>query len=211
MGIATRDRCRGNLWRRQWPASARLCLALLAAVVLGAALSTPPARTADTVSSHGRWQAWVADERTCPGGTSTTAPYRAQAMTMLCLVNHARARQGLRTLRPTRILSASAVAKASDIARCHDFRHDACGKRASRAARALGYHGPWGENLYLGKGHLASPRAALQGWLNSAGHRINLFRPQLRTTGIAVLSNATASRDGRRVSNGVIWVHQFGV
>ena len=213
MGSETREAHPGKTRRRSQAVFARLWLVVAVVLVAGAAIHPPSAQTGAGATGvrHDRWQAWVADEGTCPGGGSTTAPYRAQAMSMLCLVNYARARQGLRSLRATRVLSLSAVAKAADIARCHDFRHDACGKRASQAARALGYHGPWGENIYMGKGSLASPRAAIVAWLNSTGHRINLFRPQLRTTGIAVLSGATARRDGSRVSNGVIWVHQFGV
>ncbi len=129
---------------------------------------------------------------------------------MLCLVNHARTRQGLRPLTPSPILNASAAAKAADIARCHDFSHDACGERAGQAARALGHRGPWQENLYVGKGSLASPRAAVRAWLDSPAHRATLFQPELRSTGIARLADATVSRDGWSVTDGVVWVHQFG-
>ncbi len=129
---------------------------------------------------------------------------------MLCLVNYARTHEGLRPLTTSRILIASAAAKAADIARCNDFRHDACGKRAGQTARALGYRGPWRENLYIGMGRLATPRAAVNAWLHSEGHRATMFQPRLRTSGIARLAHATARLDAHRISDGVVWVHQFG-
>ena len=164
----------------------------------------------DTYLHNDRWQTLLATERTCPGGESTTAPLRAQAQTMLCLVNYARTREGLHPLTVSRLLNQSSAAKAADIARCQDFRHDACGKPPSQGARQLGHRGAWGENLYMGNGPLAAPRVALDAWLNSPGHRRNLLRPQIRITGIAVRSHATASRDGVRIRDGVIWVNQFG-
>lgn len=52
-----------------------------------------------------------------------------------------------------------------------------------------------------------APRVALDRWLNSPGHRENLFRPEWRTIGIALLPGA----DVERVRQGVIWVNEFGV
>lgn len=62
------------------------------------------------------------------------------------------------------------------------------------------------------QGHLelsvgwVSPRVAVDQWLNSPGHRENLFRPQWRTVGIGILRGA----DFDRFDHGVIWVNQFG-
>ena len=209
MGSETRDACPGEARRRR-AVSARLWLAMAMVVAAGAVAYVSPARTGDTGARHDPWQAWLADERACPGAGSTTAPAGAQRQAMLCLVNYARTRQGLRPLTPSRILNSSAAAKAADIARCQDFRHDACGKRAGQTARALGYRGTWRENLYIGTGWLATPRAAVNAWLQSPGHRATLFQPRLRTSGIAVLARANGGSDGRLIRNGVIWVHQLG-
>ena len=50
------------------------------------------------------------------------------------------------------------------------------------------------------------PRVALDRWLNSPGHRENLFHPQWRTLGIARLDDASVED----IDGGVIWVNQFG-
>jgi uncharacterized protein YkwD len=125
---------------------------------------------------------------------------------MLCLVNYARSREHLRPLALAGVLNASAEAKARDIVRCREFSHEACGKESNAALREVGYQGAWGENLYAGEGPLVTPRAALGGWLNSRGHRENLFEPHWRTTGIAVLDGAELGS----VEGGVVWVHHFG-
>jgi uncharacterized protein YkwD len=152
------------------------------------------------------WKAWLADGRTCPGGERTDIAAALQMEAMLCLLNFARARQRLRPLALSRLLSTSAAAKASDIARCGRFEHAACGKEPNRAAVDLGYRGSFGENLYMAEGRLVAPRVAVDRWLNSPEHRENLFRSEWRTTGIARLSNA----DVDRVQGGVVWVNQFG-
>ena len=98
MGIETREAHPGETRRRSQAASARLWLAV--AVV---SRSAPPStrrslrRRAGATGARQarRWQAWLADERACPGGGSTTARIPRTGMTMLCLVNYARARQGL--------------------------------------------------------------------------------------------------------------------
>ena len=152
------------------------------------------------------WRGWLASEATCPRGEDGAAPARIQMQVMLCLVNHARAQEGLDPLALAGTLSSSAAVKASDIARCGRFRHDACGRPADESARALGHRGLFGENLYMAEGPLVVPRVALDRWLNSEGHRKNLFRAEWRTIGIALLGPA----DVENVRDGVIWVNQFG-
>lgn len=153
-----------------------------------------------------RWRAWLAGEGRCPGGEDTAAPGRTQVKTMLCLVNYARRKQRLRPLVLSGALSSASSAKARDIARCGVFEHDACGKEAEQAARAAGYEGAWGENLFIASGPFVVPRVAVDRWLNSRGHRRNLFRPAWRTIGIARRARA----DVGRIRDGVIWVNQFG-
>jgi len=152
------------------------------------------------------WRAWLAPESKCPGGESTNGAMSRQVKTMLCLVNYARVHQGLRPLLPSTLLSRTSVAKAREIVRCDTFAHEPCGRPVNHAALAAGYRGSFGENLYAVEGRWVPPRVAVDQWLNSPGHRENLFRPQWRTVGIGILRGA----DFDRFEGGVIWVNQFG-
>jgi uncharacterized protein YkwD len=152
------------------------------------------------------WKAWLAPESSCPGGERTTGPAATQNRTMLCLLNYARRHQGLRPLRSSALLAKTARSKAADIVRCGEFAHEACRLPANHAALAAGYRGPFGENLYIAEGRYVSPRVAVDQWLNSPGHRTNLFQPQWRTVGIALRRRA----DVERFDDAVIWVNQFG-
>jgi len=153
-----------------------------------------------------RWTEYLADEKTCPGGERTDLPLAEQANVMVCLVNYARTKRGLARLWPVDILNGSSLAKASRIVRCKEFAHAACGGDPALDARAAGYGGAFGENLYIAGGRWGAPRVALDGWLNSPGHRANLFRPEWRTQGIAV---ETIPRFGA-YREAALWVNQFG-
>jgi uncharacterized protein YkwD len=155
---------------------------------------------------HDRWKDYLADEQTCPGGERTDLTLSAQANTMVCLVNYARRQRGLIPLLTVAQLNDSSLAKAARIVRCRQFAHAACGQDPEADARAGGYTGPFGENLYIADGRYGAPRVALDGWLNSPGHRENLFRPEWRTQGIAVqrIDRFGEYRDAS------LWVNQFG-
>ncbi len=152
------------------------------------------------------WSAWLADDTICPRGEDARAPAPVQVQVLLCLVNYARARESLEPVALSALLSATAAAKARDIVLCRDFRHEACGKAPFQAADDLGYKGSLGENLYVGEGALIAPRLALDTWLNSQGHRENLFRPEWRTIGISLLGGANLDD----IDDGVVWVNHFG-
>jgi uncharacterized protein YkwD len=152
------------------------------------------------------WRPWLAGEDMCPRGEDRSASPAAQVQAQLCLLNFARSRAGLRPLRLSRVTNAAAASKASDIAGCREFAHEACGKPFDHAARALGYRGAIGENLYIAEGPLVVPRVAVDQWLNSDGHRKNLFQPEWRTVGIARLPDV----DAGSVRGGVLWVNVFG-
>lgn len=152
------------------------------------------------------WRAYLADERTCPGGERHDAPLQEQAQTMVCLVNFARERRGLEPVTTVALLNRTSILKAEKIVRCRDFDHSACGTDPAADATAAGYLGAWGENLYIAGGRFGSPRVAMDGWLNSRGHRENLFRPEWRTQGIAVQRLARFGRD----RDMTLWVNQFG-
>jgi uncharacterized protein YkwD len=152
------------------------------------------------------WRPWLADEATCPRGEDSSASGAVQTQVLLCLVNYARDREGLQPLALSGTLSQAAAAKADDISRCGKFEHEACGRPFDQAARDVGYQGSIGENLYMAEGPLAAPRVALDRWLNSPGHRENLFRPEWTTIGIALLAHA----DVEQVRDGAVWVNEFG-
>jgi hypothetical protein len=153
-----------------------------------------------------RWRAWLAPASVCPGGEQTDAPPAAELATMLCLINYARQHQGVAPLAPIASLNAASLAKANDIVRCGKFEHPACGKAPNQVAIDAGYRGSFGENLYAAQGRMTAPRVALDQWLNSPGHRDNLFRPHWRGAGLAALHGA----DFAQLDDGVIWVSQFG-
>jgi uncharacterized protein YkwD len=152
------------------------------------------------------WKKWLAPESTCPGGERTDGSRAAQTRTLLCLLNYARGREGLKSLELSGLLSRSSAAKAAAIVRCDEFAHEPCGRPMSAAARRAGYRGSLGENLYAAEGRWVAPRVAVDGWLNSPGHRENLFRPERKKVGIALLRDA----DFDRFDDAVIWVNEFG-
>jgi len=152
------------------------------------------------------WRAFLADERTCPGGADQGLPPQAQVETMVCLIDHARVHAGLSRLPVSSVLSSSARLKGEEILRCGVFAHSPCGDDPAAGVRSLGYRGAFGENLYVADGAFAAPRVALDRWLNSPGHRENLLRPQWRVQSVYVVKVASF----REYRNGEVWVSHFG-
>jgi uncharacterized protein YkwD len=129
---------------------------------------------------------YLAPPAACPGalavGTSTTEERR----TLVCLINWARRRAGLRPVAQHRALRVSAVIKAQAILSCGDFSHAPCGSAATAAAVAAGYrYSFWAENLYWGSQSLGTPYAAMRAWLLSPPHRRQIFARTARDAGIA--------------------------
>ncbi len=151
------------------------------------------------------WKDYLAGEDVCPGGEKTDVRLDIQADTLVCLVNYAREKRGLAPVGVAPLLNETALSKARKIVRCGDFDHDACGEDPATDARAAGYQGPWGENLYLGERGAGAPRVAMDGWLNSPEHRENLFRGEWRSQGIAAIK----VKDFTGYSDVTIWVNQF--
>ena len=156
--------------------------------------------------ANDQWLDYLADEVTCPGGERTDLPPAQQAAVMLCLINWARQRAGLFSPPATALLDGTAVQKANEIVRCRNFAHAACGGDPAADIRAMGYRGVWGENLYIAAGRSGAPRVALDAWLNSPHHRENLFHPDWRTPGIAVLK---LDQFGE-YHDMTLWVSHFG-
>jgi uncharacterized protein YkwD len=157
-------------------------------------------------AENDRWRSYLADERTCPGGEDASAPLALQLETMRCLIDYARSRRNVGSLPVDPLLSRSATLKGQDIERCAVFAHAPCGGDPSDVARQAGYAGSFGENLYIGDGRLGAPRPALDGWLNSDGHRANLLRPGWRVQSLYV-AKLPRFRDHR---DATLWVSHFG-
>lgn len=143
--------------------------------------------TASLYAKNDPWKAYLASESACPGGERTDLPVARQVATVACLVNFARKRRGLRELAVLSVLNGASVRKARAIVRCENFAHNPCGGDWTSAVRSTGYVGVFGENLYLASGRWGAPRVAVDAWLNSAPHRENLFGPEWREQGLAVL------------------------
>jgi len=152
------------------------------------------------------WRSFLADERTCPGGERTDLSGQQQVAVMLCLIDWARSKAGLSEPMPTALMTSTALQKGEEIVRCQNFAHAACGGDPAADVRRADYHGSWGENLYIADGRFGAPRVALDAWLNSPGHRENLFRPEWQTQGLALLK---ISRFGP-YHGAELWVSHFG-
>jgi uncharacterized protein YkwD len=198
------------------PALAWAALAALALAVAGVGLrplaerlSAPPPSAAPPL--NGVWVAYVAPENVCSGGDDVGGTASAQRRTMTCLVNYARTERGLAPVLPVRELGASAAGKARQIVECGRFDHDPCGVGAGAVFRRAGYargfaRAAYSENIAVMSAGGSSPRFILNAWLNSRDHRENLFRPDWREQGVALLRDVTVgSRQGVTV-----WISHFG-
>jgi hypothetical protein len=152
------------------------------------------------------WKSYLASEAVCPGGERTDLPADRQIATVACLVNYARGRRGLRPLTVRLALGLASRRKAREIIRCENFDHSPCGGDWTDSVRSTGYPGLVGENLYLASGRWSAPRIAVDAWLNSPGHRENLFGARWREQGFAVLRN----EDFGTYRGVAIWVSVFG-
>ncbi len=189
----------------------RIGAAVLVVASLGVLLGhNPPGWLRDQVdrarAAQDPWSQYVAPATSCRGGSDEVSQERS----MICLLNYARGRRGLKPLRIVYPLNRSSTLKVLAIARCRDFSHTPCGKPFSATFNAVGYAGPvyteYGENIAWGEGAAGSPRVVVADWLNSPHHRENLFSSDWVEQGIAVLpvNSFLGAKDVE------IWVSQFG-
>jgi uncharacterized protein YkwD len=152
------------------------------------------------------WKSYLADEQACPNAEDVNAPLHEQALTMICLINHARHGRGLTPLAVQTQLSEAARLKGEEIIRCKVFAHAPCGGDPQDVAVQAGFTRGWGENLYIADGKWGAPRPALDGWLNSPGHRENLFRPgwQVQSLYVVKLDSFPGFKSP------TLWVSEFG-
>ncbi len=139
----------------------------------------------------------------CTPGANFRPANAAFADEVIRLVNQHRAALGLRALKVSPALTASAVWKARHMATYGYMAHDDPAPPVARAAGdrivACGYHGGWGENIAAG---FLTPAAVLAAWLQSPGHRANIENPAYVVTG----AGAAKSAGGEPV-----WAQDFGL
>ena len=133
-------------------------------------------------------------------GANSLGPNATHAT--LCLLNAQRRAHGLRALHLDGRLSRAAAGHANDMVAQHYFGHNSRSgasfgvriKRTgwTRARRSYTI----GENIGWGGGDFATPRAMVNAWMHSSGHRANILARQFRMIGIGIANGAPTGGDG---------------
>jgi uncharacterized protein YkwD len=147
----------------------------------------------------------VASAKRCKhaGAQPSTVRHRVVVRSTLCLLNHVRARRGLRRLHLHRRLGRAARSHSADMARRGYFSHNTLsgGSFLDRIRHAgyLRHARQWmvGENIAWGTGRLATPRAIVRAWMHSPGHRANILNGRFREIGVGITYNAPVHVAGR--------------
>ncbi len=142
---------------------------------------------------------------------STTSPTGASACAtnmntilgqLLNQTNAVRQSQGLSSLRFSYQLGQAAQNHATDMATYNYFSH--VGRNGSKLVDRINQTGyeytALGENLAAG---YDTPKAVVEGWLNSPSHRENLLNPSYNEIGFGVFFNESSRY-------GSYWVQEFG-
>ena len=150
-----------------------------------------------------------APSTTCVGADDPNASVALQEAAMGCLLNYARQQAGVGRINELGKLDGSATNKGSDILRCNQFSHEACGREFVYWMRRAGYLSGrcwWvGENLAWGTGSLGSARSIMKAWLHSAEHRANLLSSNFSQYGISLRVGSLSG-----ASEAHVWVNHFG-
>jgi Cysteine-rich secretory protein family len=114
------------------------------------------------------------------------------------ITNTVRAEAKLKPVTANPQLAAAARAYADLLARTGAFSHEADGKLGDRTKRVGYAHCLIAENLAShqdsrGFESRALAKSAMEGWLNSPGHRDNIMTPEMTETGVAVAKSAGAT------------------
>ena len=139
----------------------------------------------------------------CTPDAAWPANRKDMATRVVELVNQHRAARGLRSLRVSATLTASAVWKARHMAHYRYMAHNdpapPVGRTVGQRLAACGFAGAgWGENIANG---YRTAEAVVSGWLSSPGHRANIERASYGVIGVG----AAVSSNGA-----VYWAQSFG-
>ena len=113
-------------------------------------------------------------------------------VTVTCLLNEERAPRGLRPLKPNGALAEAADAHTAYMLEHDCFLHQCPGEKnligRIQATPYLPCRCRWGvgENLAYGTLVLATPRALVDAWMDSPGHRANVLNRKFRHVGLGV-------------------------
>jgi uncharacterized protein YkwD len=125
-----------------------------------------------------------------------------------CIVNEERARRDLRPVRAQGALGEAARAHAHDMVRRGYFAHERPGSTLRSRLRDAGWDGhSAGETLAWGCGGLGVPRAIVDAWLGSDGHREILLSRRYRRAGIGLADGLPHESDCPGAGT---WVMVFG-
>jgi uncharacterized protein YkwD len=128
---------------------------------------------------------------------------------ILCLLNAERRSKGLPALHSNRQLRRAATGWADRMVAARFFAHESGSSTVKSRIKKTGYiRGNWvlGENIAWGSGALATPRAIVNGWMNSPPHRANILYGRFRDIGIGIRLGAP----GANLSGGATYVTDFG-
>jgi uncharacterized protein YkwD len=119
-----------------------------------------------------------------------------------CLINRERARDGLGELQPNRNLQKVAIEQAAEMVIGDYFGDDSMSgmtpiqriavTRYAWRVRSLSI----GQNIGWGTGTMATPRAMVEGWMNSPPHRQIILTPAYRNIGAGIASSAPPTLAG---------------
>ena len=111
---------------------------------------------------------------------------------IICLINSARRRHGLRPLRPNYKLTKAATRHSRSMVRRDYFSHygpqgSSPGERIARTGYFRGSNArAWGENIAAGMRRSGSPKAIFRAWIGSPGHRAVILSSTFRQMGIGI-------------------------
>jgi uncharacterized protein YkwD len=130
----------------------------------------------------------------CPGADAVPAADNLPAIgqATLCLVNDQRAAHGIKGLRVNARLSGASSGYSQRMVAQAFFDHQAPdGTTLVQRLTSVGYLNggdDWvvGENIGWGQGPLSTPRAMVDAWMNSSGHRRNILGADYAEIGLGL-------------------------
>jgi len=118
---------------------------------------------------------------------------------LIDLTNAERKKAGLKPLTANPQLMAAARGHAENMAKQEKLEHTLDDKTLADRAKAAGYEYGWiGENIAWNP---ETPKEAVEGWMNSEGHKANILKDEATEIGVAVAKSTKGER---------YWVQVFG-